>query len=222
MAPSLAATHRLILPDQMGHGKSGRIRRRYGLMDYALDLLGLLDHLGIEKAAVGGFSMGALVAQKFYATWPERVTRLVLIAPPPPYRLRWKLGIEFVSLLERTGLTSLKKETIKALARRTARGRDKTFIEKSFQSLDAYEDREFAYILKSVWERGMDPDPGRVPVPTLILVGERDGIRAHSRVLAERLPGSRLRVIPEADHALLIDRPVEVAREIQDFLGQGQ
>ena len=222
MAPELAESFRLVLVDQMGHGKSGRIRRPYRLRDYAMDLRDLLDSLQVPKALLAGFSMGSLVAQEFASLCPDRVRGLVLIATPPPYRLRWKLGVLTVSLLESLRITTLKRQTIKALSRRYAKGTDKGLIDKSLKELAAYQDREFALILKSVWERGQEVRPERIGAPTLLLVGEKDGIRGHTESLAERIPGCRLRVVPGANHSILLDKPGAVAGEILEFLRQAR
>jgi pimeloyl-ACP methyl ester carboxylesterase len=219
MVPALEKTFRLILVDHMGHGRSGRLQHAYRLRDYAADLLQLVDVLQIEKAVLAGFSMGSRVAQEFYARHSNRVSSLVLIATPPPYKLRWMLGIALVSLLERLHVTTLKKETIKALSRRYARGANRSFIEKSLQELSFFDDREFALILRSVWETFPRAGRATIRVPTLLLAGEHDGIREHTEALARRIAGSRLRIVPGADHSVMLDAPDLVAEEILAFLG---
>ncbi|WP_118972375.1 alpha/beta fold hydrolase [Taibaiella koreensis] len=70
---------RLISPDLRGRGLSSKPAFRYGLEDHAQDILGLLDHLGIEKALLGGHSYGALLSVYMAAHYPERVERLVIL-----------------------------------------------------------------------------------------------------------------------------------------------
>lgn len=218
IVPALSKAHRVVLMDQVGHGKSGRMQVPYGLGAYAQDLQSLLDFLGIDTTTLVGFSMGALVAQEYFLLTPSRVRALVLIATPPPYKLRWKAAIAFVSLLEKLGMTSLKKESIKSLRRRYSKTVDKDFIDRSLRELTRYGNREFALILRSVWERGSRNREKRIQIPSLLLVGERDGIRGYSEYLSHTLPDSRFFTVPGCDHSVVLHRPEFLAEKISGFL----
>ena len=76
---------RLVQYDARGHGESGYTQDEadYTWAAHAEDMRALLDGLGIERAMIGGGSMGAGVSITFALTHPERVEKLVLIAPPP-------------------------------------------------------------------------------------------------------------------------------------------
>jgi pimeloyl-ACP methyl ester carboxylesterase len=80
VVPLLEDTFDLILPDLRGFGESSTIDSFYAIEDYASDLAGLLDHLGIQKAAVAGHSMGGYVALAFARLFPERVRGLGLVS----------------------------------------------------------------------------------------------------------------------------------------------
>ncbi len=77
------AGHRVVLLDLLGHGRSDRPRRasahRVGL--YAEQAVALLDHLGLERAVLGGVSLGAAVALTAAVTDPDRVQGLLLEMP---------------------------------------------------------------------------------------------------------------------------------------------
>jgi len=60
----LASRHRVIVPDLRGHGRSGSLPPPYSVAQLASDLSRLLDHLGIDSAAVLGYSQGGAVAQQ--------------------------------------------------------------------------------------------------------------------------------------------------------------
>ena len=70
----------LILPDLRGFGESTIGDTPFGMEDYASDIAGLLDQLGIQKAALAGHSMGGYVALAFAKLYPERVSGLALIS----------------------------------------------------------------------------------------------------------------------------------------------
>jgi pimeloyl-ACP methyl ester carboxylesterase len=75
--------HRVILLDLLGHGRSDKPARatEYRIDTYADEVIGLLDHLGLERAVVGGISLGANVSLFAAAQHPERVNALVLEMP---------------------------------------------------------------------------------------------------------------------------------------------
>ncbi|MGB2695206.1 MAG: alpha/beta hydrolase [Dehalococcoidia bacterium] len=76
---------RVVMYDARGHGESGYTddQAHYTWQAHAHDMLGLLDHLGIERAIIGGGSMGAGVSVTFAIAHPERVEALLLLIPPP-------------------------------------------------------------------------------------------------------------------------------------------
>lgn len=90
IAPLLENVFDIILPDLRGFGQSTTIESSYTISDMADDLAGLLDHLGIEKTAMAGHSMGGYVALAFAKKYPDRVSGLGLVssqaAGDPPER----------------------------------------------------------------------------------------------------------------------------------------
>jgi pimeloyl-ACP methyl ester carboxylesterase len=80
VVPLLEDTFDLVLPDLRGFGESSTLDSFYTMEDYASDLAGLLDYLGIQKAAIAGHSMGGYVALAFARLFPERVRGLGLVA----------------------------------------------------------------------------------------------------------------------------------------------
>ncbi|HSL46478.1 MAG TPA: alpha/beta fold hydrolase [Anaerolineales bacterium] len=80
VVPLLEDRFDIILPDLRGFGESSTVDSFYSMEDYALDLVGLLDHLGIQQAAIAGHSMGGYVALAFARLFPERVRGLALVS----------------------------------------------------------------------------------------------------------------------------------------------
>lgn len=73
--------YRVIVPDQIGWGRSTRANIHYSFHMLALNNKGLLDSLGIEKVNVIGHSTGGMLAVRFALMYPERVERLILENP---------------------------------------------------------------------------------------------------------------------------------------------
>lgn len=80
LIPYLKDHFDLILPDLRGFGKSTTVDAPYTLSDMADDLAGLLDHLGVEKTALAGHSMGGYISLAFAKKYPQRVSGLGLVA----------------------------------------------------------------------------------------------------------------------------------------------
>jgi 3-oxoadipate enol-lactonase len=80
VAPLLEDTFDLILPDLRGFGESRTVDTFYTMEDFASDIAGLLDHLGIQGTALAGHSMGGYVALAFARLFPERVRGLALVS----------------------------------------------------------------------------------------------------------------------------------------------
>ncbi len=80
VAPLLENTFDLILPDLRGFGESSTVDSFYAMEDFASDIAGLLDQLGIQKTAIAGHSMGGYVALAFARLFPEHIRGLGLVA----------------------------------------------------------------------------------------------------------------------------------------------
>lgn len=101
------AGYRVIVPDQVGFGKSSKPNIHYSFHMLARNTKQLLDELGVEEAAVVGHSMGGMLAARFALMYPDRTTHLILENPigledyreKVPYVPTEKI---YESLLERT------------------------------------------------------------------------------------------------------------------------
>lgn len=80
VAPLLEDTFGLILPDLRGFGESSTVDSFYAMEDFAADIAGLLDQLGIQRTAIAGHSMGGYVALAFARLFPQRVRGLGLVS----------------------------------------------------------------------------------------------------------------------------------------------
>ncbi len=78
IADVLGGSHRLIAYDLRGRGDSEKPAKGYSLAEHAADLLGLLDHFGLDRAVIMGHSLGAHIGVRFASHHPDRVAKLVL------------------------------------------------------------------------------------------------------------------------------------------------
>lgn len=79
VAAGLSSAVRLLALDLRGRGLSDKPESGYTLAAHAADVVGLLDHLGLESVALGGHSFGGLLGLYMAARYPDRVSRLLVI-----------------------------------------------------------------------------------------------------------------------------------------------
>src|SRR3954466_15478460 len=80
LIPTLAKKHRVIGVEMQGHGRTADIDRPITPAALASDIIGLLDHLGIDRAHVLGHSMGGAVTMELAVSYPDRVLSVVPIS----------------------------------------------------------------------------------------------------------------------------------------------
>jgi pimeloyl-ACP methyl ester carboxylesterase len=71
--------YRIVAVDMRNHGKSDKPRERFEIGQMADEVAGMMDAVGIDRAAVAGFSMGGMIAQELAHRHPHRVTRMILM-----------------------------------------------------------------------------------------------------------------------------------------------
>ena len=230
-----SATHRLVIYDTRGHGATTAPAdmERYDIArDYVADQLALMDHLGIERAHVGGLSMGGMIAQEFALQHPERVETLLLFDTGPG-----------MGVMARDPALTARFEQMRAMTQALARTKGMSAI------VDAMRNSPMAFrppagapvpagVLRHVenmkkmsidgylgggkalheW-RGSAERLHAIAAPTLILVGAQDGLLAASRMMHERIAGSRLAVLGRSGHGTNLWRPDAFTRTTLDFLG---
>jgi len=84
IAPVLAKHFHVVMYDLKSHGMSERFLDGYDLDNMSSDLIGLIDHLQLEKVHLVGYSFGGLIALKTALEYPDRINQLVLMEAPDP------------------------------------------------------------------------------------------------------------------------------------------
>jgi pimeloyl-ACP methyl ester carboxylesterase len=82
LSPALAVNHQVIGVDLYGHGRTAITDRPIDFGQMADDIAGLMQHLGLEKADLLGYSLGGAVALQTAIRYPEQVNKLVVISIP--------------------------------------------------------------------------------------------------------------------------------------------
>lgn len=233
--PAFSAKYRLVIYDSRGHGKTTAPAdmNAYGLArDYVGDKLALMDHLGIEKAHVGGLSMGGMIAQEFALQHPDRVKALLLfdtgpgmsaIAQSPERMAQFTKMREMMQTLARTKGMSAIIDAMRnsPMAFRPPGGASaipdaaRRHVENMKQmSVDGYLGGS-----KSIRDWGGSLDRlHQITAPTLVLVGEQDHLLAASRAIHSKIAGSRFVLLRNSGHGTNIWRPEAFTEETLAFL----
>lgn len=109
----LAEHHHVIAPDVLGHGRSARPEGNWKIEDASDGVIALLDHLGIERVVLAGFSMGGVIAVHLANRHPDRVAGIVVQASAACYtttlrnRILWRLLATLWPLARRWPLETL-------------------------------------------------------------------------------------------------------------------
>ncbi len=225
---NLSKYYKIILHDMRGQGKSSKPREedKYSLKIHADDLRKLLDHLGIEKAYLVGTSYGGEVALEFTVDYPERVRKLVVITAASEIHLdlelsalRWVEGAR-----TRDPYRFVLSWINDVYSREFLNKNGWSFIERL---IDVYsKDFDFdtaVLLLKSflkLKEAPLTPRLGEINVPTLVIAAEEDRIKPpeYSKIIADNITGSRLFIVHNAGHAVVIEKPEIINILIKGFL----
>jgi pimeloyl-ACP methyl ester carboxylesterase len=78
--PELSEEFKVVIFDNRDSGRSSRFNGNYNTIDMAMDTLGLMDYLGMDRFHLLGTSMGGMVAQHVALMAPDRVTGLILVS----------------------------------------------------------------------------------------------------------------------------------------------
>lgn len=221
--PILAKRYRLLLYDCRGMWRSEHPKGPYTMEMHADDLAALLDGLKINQAHIAGISYGAEVSMVFALKYPQRTRSLFLSSAvsevhdvlrgsintwaeaaraQDPQRL---FDVSFM-LNFSDGYIAANRPIIEAAAARYAQ----LDMDAVLALLDCFDRLDITSELHKIMAR------------TLVLVGEEDILkpRKYSEIIAREIPGAELVVIPDAGHAICLEKPALFNALLLGFLAQ--
>jgi pimeloyl-ACP methyl ester carboxylesterase len=199
----VGAGRRVLAPDARGHGSSAKPHDPAAYANDAMirDVQSLIDHVGLEKVDVVGYSMGAIVAGRLAPREP-RVRSLVLGG----------VGGEWGG--EQRPLDAV--PIAEALETEDPSGIDHPVAAAFRRFADSTGADRLALAANSRSRQGERTDVGAISVPTLILVGDADQLAGPSEALAARIPGATFRTL-RGNHLSAVRDP-EFSRSIVAFV----
>jgi pimeloyl-ACP methyl ester carboxylesterase len=208
LIPALAQTHTVIGVEMQGHGRTANIDREITYANLATDIVALLDHLKIERAAVLGHSMGGGVALEMAVNHADRVSAIVPISASVS-----KDGMHPDLLDPSTFETSSIMPT----------AQDFADFKGAYERLSPHPEQFDAFLMSL---SGMDADfagwtdeqLAGISCPVLIVQGDNDFTTvAHAGVMLAKIPNSTLAVIPGTTHMQVTRRDTILLPVLERF-----
>ena len=201
--PALAAAgYRVILIDSRGHGRSSRDERPYTYELMASDVVAVMDALKVPRAAVVGWSDGAIIGLVLAIKNPDRLTRVFAFAANMD-----PSGVK-PDVLANPTFSRFGTEAATSYAR----------LSPTPSSFD-----DFAKAINRMWDTEPNytaADLARIATPVAIVDGDHDEAirRDHTEYLARSIRGARLIILPSVSHFAMLQDPAQFNAAMLAFL----
>lgn len=227
--PELSQNYQLLALDVRGHGQSTSLEKPYSVDGFVKDLETLLNKIGVDEVALVGWSMGGIISMQYCLNNPSKVKALVLIATRGHRNPKMKLKVWLQKIQSHLSLMmdfadyegfvyedQVQKEVMSMLSPATA----KEVVDWVMSDLTNNPRRNFLQVVKSLWDWEAGEKLKTISVPTLIMVGKKDDRTPphFSHLLHQKIPNSKLVLVENCGHYLVLERPDIVNAEILRFL----
>jgi len=223
--PVFAKSYRTIALDNRGVGQSDVPPGVYSIALMASDAAAVLDAAGIESAHVFGASMGGMIAQEFALQYPHRVRSLILgsTAAGGPHAVQAQPEA-LEALLRRDVTPEQAKEAIIPFIYDPGTPRERIDEDMVIRMKWYPTPQGYMGQLHGIFGWEASSRLAQITAPTLVIHGESDRLvpPANARLIAERIPGAKLVLIPHASHIFETDQPAAAHHAILEFLAARQ
>jgi pimeloyl-ACP methyl ester carboxylesterase len=201
---ALMKSHRVIVADSRGHGRSTRNEQPYGYDLMASDYVALLDYLKIEKTALVGWSDGGIIGLDIAMKHPDRLTKLFAHAA--------NVTVDGVDP------NVMNSPTFNAYIERM--GKDYARLSKTPDQYNAFvEQISKMWASEPAWTK---EQLGKITVPTAVVLGDHDEAitRKHTDYMASVIPGAKLIILKDVSHFAILQDPEGYTKAVTDFWGE--
>ncbi|HBY98732.1 MAG TPA: hypothetical protein DEP84_33095 [Chloroflexi bacterium] len=223
--PVLSQRFQVITFDNRGAGASDRPDGPYTTSQMAADTAGLLDALGIKRASVVGHSLGGFIAQELTLSRPELVNKLVLAGTSygGPNVIPVTPGALAVLTNRQGDPVELVKRGIAIAAAPGFAGRHPEVMTEllRYRLTNPVPPAQYQAQVMAGAAHNVEARIGQIHCPTLILFGEHDRVvpSGNAELLAARIPGAQVKILPGVGHIFPIEDPGATNAALLEFLG---
>ncbi len=221
--PALSERYRVLNYDFLGHGESAPASEPLSLVLLSEQLLGLMDELSVDTAAVAGFSLGGMINRRFALDHPTRVRALLILNSPHEREPEaQKLVEERAARTAEGGPAATFDNDIKRWFTPDFRTSRTDVIELVRQWIMA-NNPDIVSQARQVLAKGVieliRPDPP-ITVPTLVITCENESgsTPQMAHAIASEISGAQTIIVPELQHIGLIERPELFTEPMLRFL----
>ena len=218
--------YKVVTFDNRGVGKTDKPSEPYTIKMMADDTIGLMGHLGIDKAHILGYSLGGTVAQELAINYPERVRKLILASTLSTINQISSEMLEALGLREGFSEEDVRSvDIMKVLSSLVAL----SFNSRLYRMLSVPVAPIYARLvgLKGIMgqvEAGVGFSTvdrlDTIEAPTLVIVGTKDKVvtPGGSEVMASRIPNAKLVKVEGGSHGYVMEMRGRFNKEVLDFL----
>ena len=233
--PVFKTKYRVVLWDCRGHGRSEVTAEGYSIEQFVEDQYALLGQLGIQRAHIGGLSMGGWIAWSFALAHPEATASLVLSdsagiqtgMSEAAQEQTKKLFEASAAISEKKGRGPILENTLALMFSAKFLQEKPELVALVRKQILADPGLGYARAIRGLfanWDQsaaeGVQDRLARISVPALILAGDLDVLTPlpTQQALQRAIPHSRLEVIPGSGHVPCIEQPELWNRLVLEFL----
>lgn len=215
---------RVILPDLPGFGENDPARQ-YSIPEMASQIAELLDSLQIDKAIIGGLSMGGYVSFELFRLIPEKFSALILCDTTYLADTEEKKNSRYslISKIEKQGSAALVENMLPNLLSARTKQNNPPLAAELEEIFSKVNPDSAINALRSMAERRDSSDTLRqIPIPTLLIFGEFDQVTdlENARKMHQSISESDLVVIENAGHLSNLEQPLQFNEALLDFYGR--
>ncbi len=207
--------YKVITYDQRGHGRSDKPEGNYSIQTLSNDMHSLIQKLNLEKVTLVGHSMGGMAALVFALDHPDKISKLVLVGTSA--KMTFSGRIQLWIMMHIFSYESFTRGMIDIWHYEPSEQVKKEALERAMKTpkFAAYEcSSEF------MTNYNITGRVSKIKVPTLIIVGDKDNATPveMSKYLNKEIEGSKLKIIPDSKHMVMIDKFKEFNETLEEFI----
>jgi pimeloyl-ACP methyl ester carboxylesterase len=217
---ALAPDFRAVAIDYPGHGHSDSFDGRPTIEDYARAVIGVMDALGIERAAAMGEAVGAGVSYALGAGWPDRIDKVIAINTP----YFEKGGSDVADIVKVRPSDSSGFPAPRSLEFMLANDPEHAPVKPTQSWMDRINTAQFE-IGRNRWQAvqayelfDLFGTMQRLACPVLMLYGETFVYGHHRHMLQTKCPHARIEIVPGGNFCMTWERAPDIAAHARAFL----
>ena len=223
--PVFAKQFRTVVFDNRGAGRTDKPDAQYAIAQMAADTRGLMDSLGIRRAALLGISMGGMIAQEFAINYSERLECLVLGCTTfgGSQAVAAQQSIVAAVTAGTNASAEQQKLQLKAVFSDETIERRAEVVAKYQRARELYPIPPFAFMrqVQAIMQHDTSTRLGLIKTPTLVMTGREDRLvpAMNSKLIAARIAGARLFEMA-GGHLFFTEHPGPFNGAVTDFVNQ--